>query len=355
MSGTMAQSPSSSGAMDTPVVGVVEPNSAALASELMGDARRLADRLRGVVSVCAVAGGEVADEDWFAIGADRVTLLTDGGYGPNRRLAGIETWWRQAAGRALLFSTQGDDRALAARFAARNGLPLVAPALSISVCGVSLEVIGLDASGRRSRKALIEAGRPVVVAFRPGVAQPITLRRDSTGPITRLAVPTMDETIVLRKSLPADPATTDIRDLPRLVAGGRGLGGREGFDLLRRVADRLDAGVAASRMAVDLGWIDRERQVGQTGKTVRPDLYLAVGISGASHHRDGMAESRVVVALNNDSAAPIFSLAHLGLVSDWRATLTRFLELLGDDTSRSTPAISPVVSLDTDGTIQPRR
>ena len=89
----------------------------------------------------------------------------------------------------------------------------------------------------------------------------------------------------------------------------------------------MDAGVAASRMAVDQGWIERERQVGQTGKTVRPELYLACGISGASHHREGMADSRHIIAINIDPAAPIFQIAHLGLVADWHETLQHFLEL----------------------------
>jgi electron transfer flavoprotein alpha subunit len=97
--------------------------------------------------------------------------------------------------------------------------------------------------------------------------------------------------------------------------------------LLQRVASRLDAGIAASRMAVDLGWIERARQVGQTGKTVKPELYVAVGISGASHHREGMSDSRHIIALNSDPAAPIFQIADLGLVADWKATLQEFLEL----------------------------
>jgi electron transfer flavoprotein alpha subunit len=74
-------------------------------------------------------------------------------------------------------------------------------------------------------------------------------------------------------------------------------------------------------MAVDLGWIERERQVGQTGKTVKPDLYVACGISGASHHTEGMSEARHIVAINTDRSAPIFKLAHLGLVADFRATI----------------------------------
>ena len=81
-------------------------------------------------------------------------------------------------------------------------------------------------------------------------------------------------------------------------------------------------------MAVDLGWVERERQVGQSGKTVRPELYLACGISGASHHLEGMSQSRHIVAINTDPQAPIFRVAHLGLVADWRETLLKLDSML---------------------------
>ena len=105
------------------------------------------------------------------------------------------------------------------------------------------------------------------------------------------------------------------------MAGGRGHGGADGFTRLRRLADRLHAGIAASRVAVDLGWIERERQVGQTGRTVAPELYLACGISGASHHLAGVAEARHIIAINTDPEAPILRVAHLGLVGDLYAVL----------------------------------
>ena len=94
---------------------------------------------------------------------------------------------------------------------------------------------------------------------------------------------------------------------------------------LRRVAQQLDAGVAASRMAVDLGWIEHARQVGQTGKTVQPELYIACGISGASHHLEGMPDSRCIVAVNTDPKAPLLQRAHLSIVGDLHEVL-RHLE-----------------------------
>jgi electron transfer flavoprotein alpha subunit len=115
-------------------------------------------------------------------------------------------------------------------------------------------------------------------------------------------------------------------------SGGKGVGGRDGFELLRHIADRLGAGVAASRMAVDLGWIEPDRQVGQTGKTVRPELYLACGISGASHHREGMSDSRHVVAINTDANAPLMQTAELALQADLHLVLVELNRLLESTT-----------------------
>jgi electron transfer flavoprotein alpha subunit len=161
-----------------------------------------------------------------------------------------------------------------------------------------------------------------VLTLKAGVAEAVTPDPDRTGTAERIhSVAFGTDPIRLEREIPADPSEVDIRYADRIVAGGRGLGGADGFQQLARVARILKAGVAASRVAVDLGWIDRERQVGQTGKTVAPALYLACGISGASHHLAGMAEARHIVAINTDPNAPIFKVAHIGLIADLRQVL----------------------------------
>jgi len=108
----------------------------------------------------------------------------------------------------------------------------------------------------------------------------------------------------------------DLTEADVVIAGGRGLGSQENFKLVHELADVLGGSVGATRMAVDDEWINRERQVGLTGKTVRPKLFIACGISGAIQHTMGMKDSRVIIAINTDRNAPIFKIADVGVVGD---------------------------------------
>jgi electron transfer flavoprotein alpha subunit len=118
----------------------------------------------------------------------------------------------------------------------------------------------------------------------------------------------------------------NIADADVLVAGGAGMGGPEGFEILRPLAEVLSGELAASRPAVDAGWVPYERQVGQTGKTVQPRLYVAVGISGSVQHRAGMQSAERIVAINSDRAAPIFDVADYGIVADYREVVPLLVE-----------------------------
>jgi electron transfer flavoprotein alpha subunit len=288
--------------------------------ERLGDARHVADRLRGRVGVLAVGPADPARGALVPRGADRVVHLVVAEPTAAAKVAAGAAWLAPRGPRLVLAAGDVAGREWAARLAARTGWRLVSPALGVEVKGRELEVLALGAEGF-CRRVRAGEGEPVVATLRPGVGEALPADPGRTGEVTIARVEPEPDGVVRRRHLPSDPETVDIRFASRLVAGGRGLGGREGFDLLRRFARRIGAGVAASRMAVDLGWIERERQVGQTGRTVRPHLYLACGISGASHHLEGMSEARHVVAINTDPRAPIFRAAHLGLVGDLHAVL----------------------------------
>jgi electron transfer flavoprotein alpha subunit len=120
----------------------------------------------------------------------------------------------------------------------------------------------------------------------------------------------------------------DLRSANIIVSGGYGMGSKKGFELIHELAAVLGAAVGGSRAAVDAGFVHADHQVGQTGTTVRPKLYVACGISGAVQHRAGMEESAKILAINRDSAAPIFGVAHYGIVGDVREVLPRLIKAL---------------------------
>jgi electron transfer flavoprotein alpha subunit len=306
--------------------------------ELLGDARDLAERLAVQVTVLTFRSDARHAQELIDRGADVVTLveLNRPGALPleqpfcanSTRLVAVEGWYRIVPPRLLFVAACGDGRQFAARLAARCEVELLSPALCVQVRARRLDVTALHPDGRRARQVDLQDNQAAILVLNKGVGQPRPPDTSRSGSIRRLIVSAQPEPIESAKFVAADPAVADIQHLPRLVAGGHGIGGREGFELLRSVARRLKAGVAASRVAVDLGWIERERQVGQSGKTVRPELYIACGISGSSHHLEGMSQSRHVIAINTDPQAPIFKVAHLGLVADWRETLLKLDSML---------------------------
>jgi electron transfer flavoprotein alpha subunit len=204
-----------------------------------------------------------------------------------------------------------------------------------------------DAVGaRRAADGSLEITRPAygdrlyaTVRVVPGTAAVVTLRPGAlgVGPAVPGPAVSVEERPAavdgapaparLRRVIAADPRTVDLRDAERIVAGGRGVG-PDGFRQLEVLADLLDAAVGGSRVAVDLGWIPWERQIGQSGRSVAPELYLAFGISGASQHMAGIERARTVVAVNADRAAPLLGRAQLAALGDWRPVADALIERL---------------------------
>jgi len=168
---------------------------------------------------------------------------------------------------------------------------------------------------------------PQMVTVREGVMKMDTPDTSRKGEIERVTVAlTAQETVVKVIERVRQEKSVNLKAAQIIVAGGYGVGSKENFKLIHQLADVLGGQVGASRAAVDAGWIDHDHQVGQTGVTVRPKLYIACGISGSVQHRAGMTESKKIIAVNTDPAAPIFSVAHYGIIGDLNSVIPMMIK-----------------------------
>jgi len=217
---------------------------------------------------------------------------------------------------AVLFagSVLGSD--LGARVSNELGLRFHPGCVNFELVGEKIRTTRNFDGGRQHQVELAD-GRPHMVSLVPG-----TVGAGAPAPgratVERLPIELTEEPTALQDLgfLPADPRTMDIRDADIVVAGGRGVGSTDGFAALGKVAELLGGSVGASRPAVEAGWAPYERQVGQTGRLVRPKLYLAFGISGAPQHLAGMREAETIISVNSDPAAPIHAAATLAVECD---------------------------------------
>lgn len=317
--------------------GVIQP----VALELLGKARDLAEAL-GEKVVAVLAGAGVKDKAQVLIeyGADTVIVadapeLKD--YLTEQYAQAVYQVVSEYKPNIVLFGATTIGRDLAPRLSARLQTGLTADCTKLEISGERELMMTRPAFGG-NLMATIKCSdhRPQMSTVRPGVMQ--RADRDTTrkGEVVDLKVK-FDESrfmVKLVETVKVDKGMCDITKAKVLVSGGRGVGSREGFSKLEKLAGTLSAEVSSSRAVVDAGVMDHARQVGQTGKTVRPDLYFAVGISGAIQHLAGMEESEYIVAINKDKFAPIFQVADLGIVGD----LNKIVPLLEQRLSRELEA-----------------
>jgi electron transfer flavoprotein alpha subunit len=226
---------------------------------------------------------------------------------------------------ALLAASTSEAREIAARVAARTGSGLITDAVGLDADGTATQNVFGGATVVRSR---VSRGTPVIV-LRPNSvdAEPSPGAAVEEAVEVSVSDAAKGARIVERFAEQAS-SRPELTEASTVVSGGRGLGGGENFALVEKLADTLGAAVGASRAATDAGWYPHTSQVGQTGVTVSPQLYIAVGISGAIQHRAGMQTSKTIVAINKDPEAPIFEIADFGVVGDLFTVVPQLTEEL---------------------------
>lgn len=292
--------------------------------ELIGIASKLAADL-GQEVVAVLLGKEVKGlaENLIHHGANKVICVEDPileHYATEPYTKALNAIVEAKKPEIVLYGATSIGRDLAPRVSARVHTGLTADCTKLEIDPeTKLLLMTRPAFGGNIMATIVcKEFRPQMATVRPGVMQALPTDTSRTGEVELFKVEFIDAdmNIKIREVIKEKHAKVDITEAKVLVSGGRGIGNAEYFDVLKELADELGGLVTSSRANVDAGWIGRERQVGQTGKTVRPDLYMACGISGAIQHLAGMEDSEFIVAINKDAQAPIFDVADLGVVGD---------------------------------------
>ena len=230
---------------------------------------------------------------------------------------------------AVVFGASYDGRDVCGRLSARLDLPVLSNGMTWEVEGDTVKVGTAIFGGNTLVDAVYQTGGPHLAIFRP---KSFTAEPGGGGPAQVVAVKTVDtghagEAKVLDVH-EAEQVGPKLEDAAVVVSGGRGLGAAENYALVEALAKLLKGAAGASRAIVDAGWVPYSHQVGQTGKTVKPKVYIACGISGATQHMVGMKGSDNIIAINKDAEAPIFSIADLGIVGDVHKVMPKLIEAL---------------------------
>ncbi|HZP80185.1 MAG TPA: electron transfer flavoprotein subunit alpha/FixB family protein [Chthonomonadaceae bacterium] len=299
------------------------------ALEILGAGRALADRARSQLAA-ALFGTETRPliETLGEHGADRVLLCEEArldGYAPEAAVHALADIARQETPRAVLFADTSHSADLAVRLAARLRAAFAPRCTSLAFDPEGrLKVTRTAYADKLQATVLCEQPAPIVT-LQPGTGEIKPARRTPRVEERPLTLPQEAARLKLLQTLKADPRTVPLAQAEFIVSGGNGV---RDFALLWELADRLGASVGGSRVVCDDGRLPRERQIGESGTTVRPRCYLAFGISGASQHLRGMQDSKLIIAINTDRHAPLMKLANMAVIADAEAVLRALLDQL---------------------------
>jgi electron transfer flavoprotein alpha subunit len=285
--------------------------------EAVTAARQLADALGATVDAIVLGASGVETTGLAEAGADRVLVATHdsfGHYAPDGYAATIAAQAKSGGCVAVVLAATAAGKDLGPRLAVQLDTPLAMDVTALAVDGGKVVCTRPIYAGKAIQQVVLDAS-PALVAIRPNTFTPVATAR--AGAVESVGALTGTVRVTVKEVKASQQGMLDVAEAAIVVAGGRGMKGPEQFHLLEALAKAFgNAAVGASRAVVDAGWRPHGEQVGQTGKTVSPQLYIAVGISGAIQHLAGMRTAKVIVAINKDKDAPIFKVADYGLVGD---------------------------------------
>lgn len=294
-----------------------------VAYELLGEGRKIADKIGCKLSVLVL--GHNIDEEVEKLqhyGADKVIYMEHKlleNYTTDAYAKVISDYINEVKPETVFVGATSIGRDLAPRLAGKLGTGLTADCTGLDVDTTDGKMLQTRPAfgGNLMATIVCPNNRPQMSTVRPGVMQK-ALYKEEKSTLEKVK-PELTEADILAKIvevIKSEKEQVSLTDAEIIVSGGRGVGSAEGFELIKKLADALGGTYASSRVPVDNGWTSQDRQVGQTGVTVRPKIYIACGISGAIQHLAGMSEAECIIAINKNPEAPIFKVAHFGIVGD---------------------------------------
>lgn len=308
---------------------VVEGRLAAITTELLGCARKLADDLGGETSAVLVGSGVgTLAKEAIAFGADKVYVVDDPllkDYQTDSYVAAMEKVTKQAMSSILLLGQTSTGRDLAPRLAFRLGAGLTMDCIQLNINPETkkLEQIHPVYGGNAQAVFTSEAALPQISTVRMKAMSPLERDDSRQGEVISIEAGIDPSTLKVKvlEKVKEEVVGVKLEDAEVIVSGGRGIGGEEGFKQLGELAKVLGGAVGATRPPCDSGWVPTTWQVGLTGKIVTPDFYLAVALSGSSQHMAGCSGAKNIIAINKDPEANIFKEAAYGIVADYKQAL----------------------------------